>query len=198
MAKENSKELKPSEMSVEDIPDVRALQDEFTRGFIQSAEEVEVGYYPFLSGTKKYKMLFPTEGLIHQQGYAIEGDYFEGFLMSVVNENGTDSQIKVNYYSSKTNEFTDRNKQSLEGRVDQKLSFEEIITESSEIYYAPIDFGSDVFGIAAFIQNVESDGAVEIVYDTQCPEDQTECEAIKEDEIHKMIDWIQTIEFINK
>lgn len=50
MGKENEKDIKPSEMKAEDLPDVRALQDEFTRSFIESTEEVEPGYYSFLSG----------------------------------------------------------------------------------------------------------------------------------------------------
>ena len=125
MGKENEKDIKPSEMKAEDLPDVRALQDEFTRSFIESTEEVEPGYYSFLSGTKRYRMLFPKEGAIHE-GYGVKDDQFEGFLMSTINDNGTDSQIKINYYAYGTKESVDGGLEMLEGSVEQKLDFEKM------------------------------------------------------------------------
>ena len=58
------KELKPSEMNHNDLPDERAFQDEFTRDFLQSIDETRPGYYPFLSRTGKYNMDFPASGVI--------------------------------------------------------------------------------------------------------------------------------------
>jgi len=44
----------------EKLPDTIAFQDEFTREFIKSPEEVEDGYYLFESKTGGYTMLFPV------------------------------------------------------------------------------------------------------------------------------------------
>lgn len=197
MGKENEKDIKPSEMKAEDLPDVRALQDEFTRSFIESTEEVEPGYYSFLSGTKRYRMLFPKEGAIHE-GYGVKDDQFEGFLMSTINDNGTDSQIKINYYAYGTKESVDGGLEMLEGRVEQKLNFEKILTETTDLYYAPIEFDSDIFGIAALVVNLNDDSVIQIVYDTQCKKDQNECQQIKEEEVDKMIHWLGSIEFVDK
>ncbi|GGA40888.1 hypothetical protein [Psychrobacillus lasiicapitis] len=192
-----AKEKKTSKMQELDLPDVRALQDEFTRGFIESTEEVEKGYYSFLSGTKRYRMLFPKEGVIHQ-GYGIRDDQFEGFLMSTLNDNGTDSQIKINYYTNESTENAPVVLEILEGRVDQKLEFEKITSESSEVYYAPIEFEPDVFGIAALVVSLNGEGSVQIVYDTQCKNDKNECQQIKEEEIEKMIHWARSFEFVDQ
>ncbi|MFJ5770915.1 hypothetical protein [Psychrobacillus sp. NPDC093180] len=197
MAEENGKDIKPSEMQVEDLPNVRALQDEFTRSFIESTEEVEPGYYSFLSGTKRYRMLFPKEGAIHQ-GYGVKDDQFEGFLMSTINDNGTDSQIKINYYANESIENVPVVLEILEGRVNQKLEFEKITSESSEVYYAPIEFEPDVFGIAALVVSLNGEGSVQIVYDTQCKNDKNECQQIKEKEVDKMVHLVKSVEFIEK
>lgn len=197
MSKGNGKDIKPSEMKEEDLPEVRALQNEFTRSFIESTEEVEPGYYSFLSGTKRYRMLFPKEGVIHQ-GYGVKEDQFEGFLMSTVNDNGTDSQIKINYYAYATKESADGGLKMLEGRVDQKLDFEKISSETSDLYYAPIQFDPDIFGIAALIVSLNDNGVIQIVYDTQCKKDQNECQQIKEEEVDKMIHWLGSFEFVDK
>ncbi|WP_282242201.1 hypothetical protein [Psychrobacillus sp. NEAU-3TGS] len=197
MGKGSERDIKPLEMKAEDLPDVRALQDEFTRSFIESTEEVEPGYYSFLSGTKQYRMLFPKEGVIHQ-GYGVKEDQFEGFLMSTINDNGTDSQIKINYYAYATIESVEGGLEMLEGSVGQKLEFEKVKAETSELYYAPFQFDSDTFGIAALVASLKENGVIQIVYDTQCKKDQNECKQIKEEEVDKMIHWAESIEFVDK
>lgn len=197
MANGIGKDLKPSEMSEKDLPDVRALQDEFTRNFIQSIEEKEKGYYPFLSGTKRYRLLFPMEGLIHQ-GYAVKDNQSEGFLMSVINDNGTDSQIKINYHADWSKESVKGALKILEGRLEQKLDFEKVTSESSEVYYAPFKFEPDIFGVAALVLSLNGEGAVQIMYDTQCQDVKSKCQTIKEAEVEKMIHWVRSIKFVDK
>ena len=59
----------PEKVSTEDLPDTRAMQDEFTRSFLKSTEEVEDGYYSFVSGINRYEMNFPKSGIIGEKGY---------------------------------------------------------------------------------------------------------------------------------
>lgn len=128
----------------------------------------------------------------------MKDDQFEGFLMSTINENGTDSQIKINYYANESTENVTVVQEILEGRVNQKLEFEKTTSESSEVYYAPIEFEPDVFGIAALVVSLNGEGSVQVVYDTQCKNDKNECQQIKEKEVDKMIHWVKSIEFVEK
>ena len=59
----------PEKVSAEDLPDTRAMQDEFTRSFLKTTEEVEEGYYLFVSSIDHYEMYLPKLGLIGEKGY---------------------------------------------------------------------------------------------------------------------------------
>lgn len=194
----NETEKNPSEKNGEDLPDVRALKDEFTRKFIQSTEEVEDGYYPFLSGTGKYEMLFPAEGQIDNRGYSVREKSYEAFLIAVINENDTASQITVDYYGTETAEGSSIKLKSLEGRVGQELDFTKTELESTVIHHAPISFEGNIFGIAAYVQNVKGSGGIQIIYDTDCDAEQLDCTTFRQEEEKKIIQWISSIEFINE
>lgn len=186
------------EMNEEALPDVPALKDEFTRKFIQSTEEVEDSYYPFLSGTGKYEMLFPAEGLIDNRGYSVRGKSYEAFLMTVINENDTASQITVDYYGTETAEGSSTSLNHLEGRVGQELDFTKTELETTVIHHAPISFEGNIFGIAAYVQNTMGSGGIEIIYDTDCDAEQLDCTTFRQEEEKKIIHWISAIEFINE
>src|SRR5699024_12315518 len=79
---------KPSDMKEEDLPDVRAFNDEFTREFLQSTEETEEGFYPFLSKTGKYKMDFPAGGVIDDRSYLVKESDHEEIHISIEDETG--------------------------------------------------------------------------------------------------------------
>ena len=194
----NETEKKPSEMNEGDLPDVRALQDEFTRNFIQSTEEVEDGYYPFLSGTGQYKMLFPAEGLIDNRGYSVREKSYEAFLTAVINDNDTASQITVDYYGTETAEDSSTSLKHLEGRVGQELDFTKTELETTIVHHAPISFEGNIFGIAAYVRNATGNGGIEIIYDTDCDVEQVDCTTFRQEEEKKIVHWISSIEFINE
>src|SRR5699024_9304378 len=54
-------ETKPSQ-----LPKVAAFEDDYTRQYMYSTEEVEEGYYLFESLTKNYTMKFPESGYVLQ------------------------------------------------------------------------------------------------------------------------------------
>src|SRR5699024_10845192 len=62
--KDEQKELKPADMDDEDLPDMGAFQDEFTRGFLQSTEETRTGYYPFYQGQVLIRWIFPQREIL--------------------------------------------------------------------------------------------------------------------------------------
>lgn len=89
-----------SEMNPKDLPEGRAFENEFTRSFIQSTEEVSPRYYPFLANNGKWKSSFPKEGLTNYLDYTPK-DNFESFIFTD-DKKGADSSATVNidYYSS--------------------------------------------------------------------------------------------------
>src|SRR5699024_814640 len=74
---------KPSDMHNEDLRDVKACNDAFTRDLLQSVEETEEGFYPLLSGTGKYKMDFPAGGGIDDKMYTNRDDVHEDVAISI-------------------------------------------------------------------------------------------------------------------
>jgi len=63
------KDKLPSEMDPKNLPEGRAFEDEFTRSFLQSTEEVIPGYYPFLAKNGRWEMAFPENGLTGKKSY---------------------------------------------------------------------------------------------------------------------------------
>src|SRR5699024_4385826 len=67
-----------SSMDSKDLPDVPAFQDEFTREFMSSIDEVSEGYYLFHSKTSGYTLPFPEVAHIDQIHYEKVKDRYEG------------------------------------------------------------------------------------------------------------------------
>src|SRR5699024_3922117 len=91
------KEVKPSELHPNDLPDERAFQDEFTREFLQSVEETRPGYYAFLSKTGKYEMDFPAGGIISKPAYEIRNRSFEYLDVNISYPDKTAASLMVMY-----------------------------------------------------------------------------------------------------
>lgn len=188
---------KPAEMDPEDLPDVRAFQDEFTREFLQSTEETRDGYYPFLSGTGRYEMDFPAGGIIGEKSYAEKEKGYEGLLLGVYEENGFESSININYYSHhKLGEENDT-LDLLESRLDMELEFHEKEDDHKYIYYSYFEYEDDEsFGVAANVVNKLGTGAIQIVYTTGC--ETNEGYSTGKDEMKQKMDiWFNSIKFIN-
>src|SRR5699024_7478237 len=66
-----------SKMDPEDLPDVTAFQDDFTREVMSSTEEVGEGYYLFESKTGGYTMWYPEEAIMNKGYYERTKDTFE-------------------------------------------------------------------------------------------------------------------------
>ena len=66
-----------SEMDPAELPDVIAFQDDFTREFMSSLDEVEDGYYLFESKTGGYTMMYPENAIMDQLYYQMPGEHYE-------------------------------------------------------------------------------------------------------------------------
>src|SRR5690606_26543949 len=72
-----------SVMDSAELPNVVAFQDDFTREFMASTEEVEEGYYLFKSKTGGYTMLYPENAKMDEIYYEMSGEAFEAIHFSV-------------------------------------------------------------------------------------------------------------------
>ncbi|MBD1221847.1 hypothetical protein [Virgibacillus halodenitrificans] len=184
---DQEKSTKPAEMSVEDLPDVRAFQDEFTREFLQSTEETREGYYPFLSGTEAYKMDFPANGEISEKSYSIKEKGFESFFIGI-NQSKNEALINVNYNS--IHKGIDSMKDLLEKQLDENLNFNKYESNHAELQvatYTELDTG---FGMAGVIFDKNSKGGIIVSYETS---------SLNKDEQKKLkkviVEWMKSFEF---
>ncbi|WP_054950775.1 hypothetical protein [Numidum massiliense] len=79
----------------EQLPQVTAFQDEFTRKFMDSTKPVQEGYYLFRSGVNGYTMLFPENAKITDLAYSAPGSHFE--TMSFGGDYGKAEKNEVYY-----------------------------------------------------------------------------------------------------
>ncbi|MDY0409411.1 hypothetical protein ACFFIS_01405 [Virgibacillus soli] len=84
-----------AERDPKDLPDVMAFQDEFTRGFMTSAEEVEDGYYLFESKTGGYTMWYPEDARMDDMYYQNNKQHFEAIQFGGSHDRSTDAQYYV-------------------------------------------------------------------------------------------------------
>ena len=191
----SNKNQKPSEMDAEDLPDVEAFNDEFTRDFLQSVEETEEGFYPFLSGTGKYKMNFPAGGVIDDKMYTNRDNIHEDVPISI--EDDTGFGMSVLYFSDDNKKLLEDNLDAFKTRLGYEGEFEKLEKSNRTIYYANQE--DDVFRTyAAYILNGKNSGAIEVIYNIDCQDEKEEiCEKNKESDKERALKWIESVEFIN-
>ena len=191
----SNKNQKPSEMDAEDLPDVEAFNDEFTRDFLQLVEETEEGFYPFLSGTGKYKMNFPAGGVIDDKMYTNRDNIHEDVPISI--EDDTGFGMSVLYFSDDNKKLLEDNLDAFKTRLGYEGEFEKLEKSNRTIYYANQE--DDVFRTyAAYILNGKNSGAIEVIYNIDCQDEKEEiCEKNKESDKERALKWIESVEFIN-
>ncbi|GGB32099.1 hypothetical protein F3157_21735 [Virgibacillus dakarensis] len=191
---------KPSEMNPEDLPDVRAFNDEFTRDFLQSTEETRPGYYPFLSGTGAYKMDFPAGGIVGEKGYGIIKEKKEGYLIGIENEDGTGSSITINYYSHPKADDIEIHLEQLEDRLGTDVEFKKMNSDGDKqlLYFTDAGLDGEFYTFAGYVQNEVNNGGIEVIYNTRCIDSEEKCTERKEKEKERVIKWMKSIQFVNK
>ena len=96
-----------AERNPKDLPDVMAFQDEFTRGFMTSTEEVEDGYYLFESKTGGYTMWYPEDARMDDMYYQKKGEHFEAIQFGGNHDSTTDTAYYVRATYNKLNDVKD-------------------------------------------------------------------------------------------
>lgn len=195
------KDKLPSEMNPKDLPEGRAFEDEFTRGLLQSTEEVSQGYYSFVAKNRKWKSAFPKDGLTNDLDYTSK-DNFESLIYTDW-EDGKDTSATVNvsYYSSFNPGHVESKKNGLRSKTGYHLDFEEIPRDNQTYYIASFEEKVEeeknalLYGYVAYIQKESEAGGIYVIYRISC---EVDCEESKEAELKETYDWIKTIQFVDE
>ena len=197
---ESPENVDSKDTETDDLPEVRAFQDEFTRGFLQSTEETRPGYYPFLSATGAFEMDFPESGKIAENLYHIKNKSFEIMKVNV----GTETSdilhtIRIQYTGHLEEEIHKKTSLGmLHSELEGDLNFERI-EEGQQIYHiSEFELEKDedyheVYGFAAYVFNKQGQGGIEIVYNAHCLEN---CAELRESDKQNIYDWIKSVRFL--
>lgn len=198
--KDSTKTVKPKDLEMEELPEQRAFQDEFTRGFLTSTEETRPGYYPFLSATGAFVMDFPEAGIIAEKLYHSRNQSFEMMRINVGNETSDILHtIRIQYTGHLEEDIHKKTSLGmLHSELEGVLDFERV-EEDEQIYHISgfelekdEDY-NDVYGYAALIFHKQSQGGIEIVYHSHCLDN---CDDLRESDEQTMYDWIKSVQFL--
>ncbi|MEC0668294.1 hypothetical protein P8864_20825 [Priestia flexa] len=194
-------EQKPSEVAVEELPNTRALQDEFTREMIKSTKETEKGYYTLESKTGVYEMLFPTGGEIDGIGYTRDGDNGESFLVGLLYDDKAEAQLSIQYTKNLLNDETgiEYAKEFLTNNIGEEMKFDRIDGKEKVTYVAPFTKKNGVlYGYGAYIHPKEGWGGLEIIYTGSCMDNPKSCGPDEKEFKKRAYKLISSVEFLNK
>ncbi|WP_421101612.1 hypothetical protein ACOKXV_16520 [Sporosarcina psychrophila] len=173
--------LGDNEETTTDLPDTIAAQDEFTRTFLVSTEEVAEGHYAFKPWTEAYTMWIPVDATLDSTFYEKREKHFERFLYAWEEEEENISYLLYGLFE----ERPDSEKIGLD-HLSFYAKYEgnyERFEEGDNIYY----YANDIFEVGensipvyahiGFIKHKESDKSVGIIYERNCSDWTTNCDA---------------------
>jgi hypothetical protein len=181
-----SKEKENGKIDASSIAETEAFQDEFTRGFLASNEEVEEGYYTFESKTKGYTMLFPVNATISSTTYDSQEDFFETYNFGEgVKESNLSRYITITYEDKPITKNVEVNLDMLVEHAGYETTFEEIKNGDNLIFYG---MGSqtindeetkkkaDFYGYLGYIQSQKNEKGIQFFYEVTCMDADQSCE----------------------
>ncbi|PAD21164.1 hypothetical protein [Terribacillus saccharophilus] len=198
---DNENESKSSSANeAKEFPEVAAFEDEFTRSFLESTETTREGYYSFVSKSNSFKMDFPQDMIINEESHTVEPDDRGEYIYMEYNPEGSKDLYAVRTIQY-TNFMTDEanSKKQISNSLDLELEFNEIsLNNDQKLQLADFEYDEEISGIAALISNSKNQ-ELQIIADIQCGESTQSdtCTSKKEKEKEKIMEWLETIEFIN-
>ncbi len=202
MSDEQSKETKPveqkpSEVDVEELPNTRALQDEFTREMIKSTKETEKGYYTLESKTGVYEMLFPTGGEVGEEGYSRTDNLRESYVIGVLYPDEVEAQIRIEFNKELYNDQKGISYSTdfLANNLGITEPFTKIKSKKNTSYIAPFKVDEDAFGYAAYVHSNSSSGGIKVVYSVGCNQSKVNCDSTNEKVKNQAYQIISSIGF---
>ncbi len=175
----------PKSFDAKNLPQVTPFQDETTREYMVSTEEVEPGYFLLESKTKRYRMLFPDNGkiILKRSDYISDNEESIGFSSFDENTNIL-FDGKVTYY--KGHSFVQDPEHMLEiisGKNGYTGEYQKEENNNNDIYLASEKFTFDnidrkynfTYGYFGFVKFAEEDEGVEFSFSYSCKDDDKAC-----------------------
>ncbi|MDY0409413.1 hypothetical protein RWD45_13560 [Virgibacillus soli] len=165
-----------TERDPKDLPDVMAFQDEFTRGFMTSTEEVEDGYYLFESKTGGYTMWYPEDARMDDMYYQRNKEYSEHIKFGGSHDKITHNTyyVHVTYNKSKNVKKHELYLDLLSSMSGYEGQYEKSISDDITIYFAQrknVDVKTSFHTFFGFVAKDDSNQGLRYEYTIICEED---------------------------
>jgi len=166
------------------LPDTIAAQDEYTRSFLVSTDEVADGHYAFKTWTEAYTMWIPTDATLDSSFYEKREKHWEKFLYAWLDD---EENLSYGVYG----QFEDRPDSEeiglqhlsdfakFEGDYSKSEDENNIYYYGERIYEAGLEeeVKIPVYSYIGFIKDKNSDKALGILFDHHCSDWTLNCEA---------------------
>lgn len=196
----NGKEsLSPSEMDPNDLPDVPAFQDEYTREYMQSTEQVKDGYYPLISKTNSFTLHFPEDMVIDDTSNAQPDKQYESLIFHYeANNIAVMDEYIIHYLSSMSD--VESSKDYISRGSSEETLFEKMESdyENQYIEIAEENPNDSTLTLLALIWN-DNKQQIQVSTSITCRQDteQDKCASLKEEERKKVIDVFKSIKLLD-
>lgn len=188
------------EKVVGSAPETRALQDEFTKEFLTSGEEVQEGYYQFKSKTDGFTMLFPKDGEVSSASYERNENLYESFSFG---ENKEDENLAfyymVTYEDRPITNDVDANLSLLSSYANYEGDYEEFEENGHTFYYAEDVYevdGDKAYNYFTYIKSNNSDQAVRFFARSSCKDFAEECSPEQDSIKDKFLMMMKSVSFL--
>jgi hypothetical protein len=206
-AQAEQEQKRSKDMGPMDLPQVTAFQDEKTREFMVSTQEVEPGYYLLEGKSKKFRMLFPENGqyMVRTSDYVNENEEIIGFSGYDV-DNNIVFDMQVSYFKgqsfvskldvmldivSEVNGYNGEFKKEEVGGNEIYSAFKKNIYDNIQRKY---NYDYSYFGFVKPIK--QSDQGIEYSVAFGCKEEDKDCSLDEKSAREKVNKILQSIKFI--
>ncbi|MEK4711914.1 MULTISPECIES: hypothetical protein [Sporosarcina] len=187
------------------LPDTIAAQDEYTRSFLISTDEVADGHYAFKPWTEAYTMWIPTDATLDSVFYEKREKHWERFLYAWLDN---EENLSYGVYG----QFEDR-PDSEEMGLEHLSDFSKFEGEYSKsedennIYYfgkRTSEVGEEgeekipVYSHIGFIKDKNSDKALGILFNHHCSDWTTNCNADTKSIEEHFWELVKSVKFEDK
>lgn len=168
---------------IEELPDVTAFQDEFTREFMTSTIEISDGYYELTSKTNGYTLPFPGDVYIDQMHYEKAKEHFESIKFEGKSEKHTgESYTGYVMYENPTKPddlvvklSSVKNALKYDGEF-QEEKLDKITHHYAQQKYVLSDKESSVFYFFGVVESNSSNQYISYRYAVRCPDEEKGCD----------------------
>ncbi|MDL4842634.1 hypothetical protein [Aquibacillus rhizosphaerae] len=183
------------------LPETKAFQDEFTKEFMDSTEEVKDGYYLFRSKTDRYTMLFPENAEVSRMFYERNKDFFENLTFEDYSKEENYYHRSDVMYAPHRENKVEINLNGLSRKVGYSGDYQEIKEKNTLIYLAKEqelleneDRKRTVYRFFSYIVPKGGSVGVEYIYSSYCY-DEDLCNIDPEIEEEKALMLMKSVQF---